>query len=167
ARHGDPLGPLCQRQQRRGTRGQVPLRSCRVHYGPPVLQGRGEHRDARGPPVGGGRHPARHCHLQQRDGQRLAAGQLLQPCHHQRQHHLHRLLLCARRTLRLRLLLLRLGGGQQLSAASPGQRGGWQQRSLSLHGCQRLPHLVVQLDQLLGRRPVHHGSAGHHPPHGG
>ena len=86
---------------------EVPRRRRRQDHRPALLQGLGQHRHARRPPVDAHRHAARHRHLQRRERHRLAAGQLLHAGRDHRQHDLRRLLPRAERPLRGQRGLLR------------------------------------------------------------
>ena len=157
-----PPSPSVGRLQPARAGAEVPLRRRRLHHGDPVLQGCGQHGDARRAPVDVHRHPAGHRHLHQRDGLRLAAGRFRPAGADSGQHHLRRLLLRPQRPLLHRQCLLRLGGRRFGRAARPVQRRGGRERRVP-GGLVGLPEQFLQFDQLLGRRRLqqHPGARRH------
>ena len=91
-----------------------------------------------------------HGHFHQRDRLRLAAGELLHPGGHHRQHGLRGLLPHQRGPLQRRPELLRGQGRGQPAAACPGRRSVRLQRRVRLRLHQQLPQPGMEQFQLLG-----------------
>ena len=149
---------LHRRARGRG-RGAVQFGHLRVHQRPPLLQGRRQHRHPRRQPLDRGRHPPGPGHLLRRDGERLAAGQLLHPGRRHGRDHLRRRLPHQHRPLLRGRGLLHV---QQLHER-PSYRSWGQprdaERALRLQRHPDLPHRHLQRHQLLGRRRLRgHGS---------
>ena len=144
---------------------EVPQRHGGLHQGRALLQGQPEHRDARRQPVDHLGHPPGDGDLRQRDGDRLARGDVLGAGRDLGQHDLRGLLPHRRRLLLGRQRLLRHRRRRRAAAARAGRRGRRWQRRLPLRH-RRLPVVHLRLDQLLGRRRLRHHVGRRHPAHG-
>ena len=140
---------------------EVPLRRRRLRHRGSLLQGRGQHRHARRPPVDAAR--ARCSPRPPSRGETASGWQQVSfsaPGLDRRQHDLRRLLPRAERALRRQRGLLRADRRRLAAAARPqGRRRRWQRR-VRLRPERGLPDRRVPDRELLGRRRLRHGSGG-------
>jgi hypothetical protein len=154
-RSGDPV---LRRSRSRGVGCQVPGGQRRHDLRHPLLQGAGEYRRAYGAAVDRLRHRPRDRHLHQRDGQRLADGELRQPGRDRCQHDLCRVL-PHQRQLRAGCELFHRRDGERPAARAIFSccRGQWR---LRLRRARQLPEQQLQQLELLGRRRLQRDGRG-------
>ena len=118
---------------------EVPVRCGGRHHGPPLLQGRYQHRLARRNPVVEHGPEPRDGGLHGRDELGLAAGELREPRGHPGQHGLRRVLLRAQRPLQRQPQLLRDAGHGHAAAACARDRRRRRQRRVRLRRGGHVP----------------------------